>query len=145
MEAYGNPRVLLTDNAREFCSGVLRDWCRENSIRLVHSTPYHPQGNSVCKRVHRTMKAILATLCRGHPARWLRYIKRCQKVINNSVHESTGEQPYFLMFCRRPTRGIGVELPQLEQDTDLDMAIEVVKQTNLQQSRKWRNRANRGR
>ncbi len=49
------------------------------------------------------------------------------------------------MFGRRPTRGIGVELPQLEQDTDLEMAIEVVKQTNLQQSRKWRNRAYRGR
>ncbi len=37
---------------------------------------------------------------------------------------------------------IGVELPQLKQDADLDMAIEVVKQTNLQQSGKWRNRAN---
>ncbi len=32
VEAYGNPRVLLTDNAREFCSDVLRDWCRENNL-----------------------------------------------------------------------------------------------------------------
>ncbi len=136
IESYGNPRVLLTDNAREFCLDVSRNWRRENSIRLVHSTLYHPQGNSVCERVCRTMKAVLATLCKGHPARWPRYIKRCQRVINNAVHESTGEQPYFLMFRRRQPRMIEVELPQLEQDADLDMAIEVVKQTNLQQSRK---------
>ncbi len=31
---------------------------------------------------------------------------------------------------------IGLELPQLVQDADLDMAIEVVKQTNLQQAKK---------
>ncbi len=144
-ESYGNPRVLLTDNAREFCSVVLRNWCRENGVKLVHCTPYHPQGNSVCERMHRTMKVILATLCKGHPARWPRYIKKCQKIINNAVHESTGEQPYFLMFRRRHPRMIGVEYPQLVQDADLDMAIEVVKQSNLQQARKWRDRANRGR
>ncbi len=104
IESYGNPRVLLMDNAREFCSDVLRNWCRENGVKLVHSTPYHPQGNSVCERMHRTMKAVLATLCKGHPARWPRYIKKCQKIINNAVHEYTGEQPYFLMFCRRQPR-----------------------------------------
>ncbi len=44
VEAYGAPRILLTDNAREFGSEKLKAWCRENGIRLVHSTPYHPQG-----------------------------------------------------------------------------------------------------
>ncbi len=42
VEAYGAPRVLLTDNARDFGSEKLKAWCRENEIRLVHSTPYHP-------------------------------------------------------------------------------------------------------
>ncbi len=55
VEAYGAPRVLLADNAREFCSEKLKAWCRENGIRLVHSTPYHPQGNSISERMHRTM------------------------------------------------------------------------------------------
>ncbi len=45
-EAYGAPRVLLADNAREFCSEKLKAWGRENGIRLVHCTPYHPQGNA---------------------------------------------------------------------------------------------------
>ncbi len=34
VEAYGAPKVLLADNAREFCSEKLKAWCRENGIRL---------------------------------------------------------------------------------------------------------------
>ncbi len=110
-EAYGAPRVLLADKAREFCSERLRTWCRENGVRLVHSTPYHPQGNSVSERMHRTMKSVLITLCKGQPAIWPCYIKKCQKVLNSAMHEATGEQSHFLMFNRRQPRLIGVELP----------------------------------
>ncbi len=56
VDSYGTPRVLLTDNAREFCSDTLKIWCRENGVKLVHSTPYHPQGNFISERMHRTMK-----------------------------------------------------------------------------------------
>ncbi len=45
IESYGNARVLLADNGREFCSDILRNWCRENGVKLVHSIPYHQQGN----------------------------------------------------------------------------------------------------
>ncbi len=34
------------------------------------------------------------------------------------------------------------ELPQLRQDADMEVAMEVVKRTNLDQARKWRTRAN---
>ncbi len=142
---YGVPRVLLANNAREFCSEKLKTWCRKNGIRLVHSTPYHPQGNSISERMHRTMKAVLTTLCKGQPAVWPRYIKKCQRFLNSAVHEATGEQPHFLMFNRRLPRLIGVELPQLNQDADLEVVLEVVRRTNIDQARKWRSRANIGR
>ncbi len=32
---------------------------------------------------------------------------------------------------------IGVELPQLGQDADLEVALEVVRRTNIEQARKW--------
>ncbi len=142
VEAYGAPRVLLPDNAREFCSKKLKAWCRENGIRLVHSTPYHPEGNSISERLYRTMKSVLANLCKGQPAMWPRYIEKCQKVLNGAMHEATGEQPHFFMFHRRPARLVKAELPQLRQDADMEVAMEVVKRTNLDQARKWRNRTN---
>ncbi len=36
VDYYGPPRTLLTDNAREFCSGTVRQWCDDNGIKLVH-------------------------------------------------------------------------------------------------------------
>ncbi len=76
VEAYGAPRVLLADNAREFYSEKLKACSRENGIRLVRSAPYHPQGNATSERMHQTMKAVLTTLCKGQPAMWPRYIKK---------------------------------------------------------------------
>ncbi len=70
VEAYGVPRVLLADNAREFRSSRLKEWCRENGINLVHSTPYHPKGNALVESMHGTMKSVLTTLCKGQPTRW---------------------------------------------------------------------------
>ncbi len=61
------------------------------------------------------------------------------------MHEATGEQPHFLMFNRRQPRLIGIELPQLRQDADLEVVLEVVRRTNIEQARKWRSRANIGR
>ncbi len=49
------------------------------------------------------------------------------------------------MFNRRQPRLTGVELPQQRQDTDLEVLLEVVRRTNIEQARKWRSRANIGR
>ncbi len=136
VDCYGVPRVLLSDNAQEFCSETLKTWSRENGVRLIHSTPYHPQGNSISERMHRTMKAILTALCKGQPSKWPQYIKQCQRIINGAVHETTGEQPYFLMFNRKAPRMVGIELPQMEQDSNLSVAMELVKETNREQAKK---------
>ncbi len=145
VDCYGVPRVLFSDNAFEFCSESLKTWSRENGFRLIHLTPYHPQGNSISERMHRTMKAILTALRKGQPSKWPQYIKQCQRIINGAVHETTGEQPYFLMFNRRAPRMVGIELPHMEQDSNLSVAIELVKKTNRAQASRWRNRATRKR
>ncbi len=51
------------------------------------------------------------------------------------MHEATGEQAHFIMFNRRLLRLVGVELPQLRQDADLEVVMEVVKKTGLDQAR----------
>ncbi len=69
-------------------------------------------------------------------------LKKCQKVLNGAVHEATGEQPHFLMFRRKLHRLVDAELPQLRQDAGMEVAMEIMKKTNLDQAKKWRNRAN---
>ncbi len=145
VEAYGDPRVLLADNAREFRSDRLKEWCRENGMKLVHSTLYHHQGNAIVERMHGTMKSVLTTVCKGQPTRWPQYIKKCQILLNEAVHDATGEQPQFLMFNRRAPCSIGTELPQISQDSDLEVALDIVRKTSIEQARKWRDKTNIGR
>ena len=41
----GCPRVILTDNGREFSNKLLRELMRLCRIRLKYTPPYHPRGN----------------------------------------------------------------------------------------------------
>ncbi len=64
------PRTILLYNAKEFTSQQFRTLCEKSEIQLGYVTPYHPQGNSISERMHGTMKAVLASLCKGQPTRW---------------------------------------------------------------------------
>lgn len=145
MGDFGAPKMLLTDNAREFHAAQIKDLCRNNGTKIVYTTPYHPQGNSVSERMHRTMKSVLGNLCRGQPHKWPNYLLQCQKVLNSAVHETTGEQPYFLFFSRHAPRGVSAQLPKIDDETDLEIAHEVVRETNRERANRWRERANQGR
>ncbi len=61
------------------------------------------------------------------------------------MHDTTGEQPYYLMFNRRAPRRIGAELTTIDQDRNVEIAMEIVRRTNQKRANKWRERANIGR
>lgn len=145
MGDYGVPKILLADNACEFRSRLLAELCRSQGIELVFSTPYHPRGNSVTERLHRTMKAVLASLGKGQPYKWSDHLTQCQQILNAAVHEATGEQPYYLMFRRHAPRYVGTTLPQVDDEIDINIALEAVKDTFRENIRKWLARANMGR
>ena len=142
---YGVPRVLLADNACEFRSQVLTELCRTHGIEMAFSTPYHPCGNSITERLHRTLKSVLASLGKGQPHRWSECLTQCQQILNAAVHETTGEQPYFLFFRRHAPRYVGTTLPQVDDEIDINTALEAVRQASRVNSRKWLARANIGR
>ena len=145
MGDFGAPKVLMTDNALEFHSAQIKELCKNNGTKIVYTTPYHPQGNSVSERMHRTMKSVLSNLCRGQEHKWPNHLLKCQKVLNTAVHETTGEQPYYLMFSRHAPRGVSVPLPQIDDETDIEVAHEVIRETNRERANRWRERANQGR
>ncbi len=89
---FDTPHTVLLDNGGEFTSTTFKEFCRSRGITLGFITPYHPQGNSVTERMHRTLKTVLAALCQGHPLRWPKLLQTCQAVMNEAVHTTTGEK-----------------------------------------------------
>ena len=53
---FGVPKYLVTDNAPEFVSKELNDFCRNNAITKMESPPYHPQSNGPAERGVQTIK-----------------------------------------------------------------------------------------
>ena len=94
--------------------------------------------------MHRTVKSILRALCRGHPLRWPKLLQDVQVVMNQAVHTTTGQQPFFAFFNRYAPRRVEATLPEVPGTSEgLTFAQELLKTTHLNMARKFRATANR--
>ena len=95
MENFGKCKILQTDNGTEFKNTLLERYCLENNIKLIHSSPYHPQTNGACEVVHKEIMKYIYT----------EYLKNKSdfniedelfniiKIHNNKIHSSTKRIP----------------------------------------------------
>ena len=95
---FGVPLSLILNNGSKFTSNLYKDLCKVHKINTGFTTPYHPQGNSISERMHRTMKTVLNMLCKGSPYKWPHYLGETQRVLNVAVHTTLGEQPHYVFF-----------------------------------------------
>ncbi len=143
---YGTPSNIVMDNGGEFTSKEFQDFCHRHAINACYTTPYHPQRNGITERMHRTLKSVLAALCQGHPLRWPTLLQPCQIIMNQAIHTSTGQQPYFAFFSRHPPRLAEAALPSIDGDEDdLTAAHALIRETHQKMSRRYRDVANRAR
>ena len=114
---FGTPEVALMDNGSEFTSHEFRIFCKKAGISQVTCLPYHPRGNSILERAHRTLKSVVAMLSQEHPNTWPNFLPEAVKILNESVHTSLGTSPFFVHYGYHPLRRIGqLELPDQEDD-----------------------------
>ena len=67
---FGTPCHLLSDRGREFVRQVWASLTRSLGIQRLLTSPYHPEGNSINERSHRTINNMLrARLLVGLPSR----------------------------------------------------------------------------
>ena len=85
---FGTPRRLLSDRGREFVGEVWGKLTRSLGIQRLLTSPYHPEGNSINERSHRTMNNMLrARLLRDLPSRkWVVEIPGIMLALNAMVH-----------------------------------------------------------
>ena len=57
---FGSPKELLLDNSPVFTSTDFKVFCKEWKISLNYRCAYHPEGNGIIERNHRTIKRMSA-------------------------------------------------------------------------------------
>ena len=100
----GCPRVILTDNGKEFKNALLRDLMRLCRIRLKYTPPYHPRGNYT-ERVNRYIGESLRTMVNspsGKKQDWYKLVKFTQFAYRNMFIPGTNLTPFEVARGRLP-------------------------------------------
>ena len=92
------PRVLLSDNAREFVSQVIQDVCKFYDIHKCQIVAYKPSSNGLVERANKAILSILRTLITPTTSDWHLFLDDVQFTLNNSINESVGESPHFILY-----------------------------------------------
>ena len=118
---FGTPRRLLSDRGREFVGEVWGKLTHSLGIQRLLTSPYHPEGNSINERSHRTMNNMLrARLLRDLPSRkWVAEISGIMLTLNAMVHEPYGFSASMIATGREPTLP-----PDLEGDACASPSLE---------------------
>ena len=95
IENFGSCKILQVDNGTEFKNKLLETYCNNNNIKLVHSSPYHPQTNGVVEVVHKEIKKYIYSEYFKNKENFDIEIKlfNITKIHNNKVHSTTKRIP----------------------------------------------------
>ena len=67
---YGIPRMLVSDNEKQFDNSAFRNFCSKLGIKNHYSSPTHPQANGQVEVTNRSLLKIIKTRLKGAKCIW---------------------------------------------------------------------------
>ena len=107
---FGCSKNLHSDCAANFRGELMKELCRLMGVRKTFTTSGHPQGNSRCERVNRTVLGMLSKYLSDNHAEWDKHLPLLILAYRSQVHKSLGFSPFFLMFGREPHLPVDSEI-----------------------------------
>ena len=99
---FGPPEKLLTDRGVQFTSELFVELMKALEIKKVYTTAYHPQTDGQVERLNKTLVNILRTNMDEYQQGWEDALPFAEYAYNTSIHSSTGETPYMMVFKQDP-------------------------------------------
>jgi hypothetical protein len=86
---FGIPRIVQSDNGKEFVNQVMTKFKIRAGFDHRLITPYYPQSNGAAERTVGTSKMVIKKLVEGAPEHWDICAPVAQLAINNKVSKRT--------------------------------------------------------
>jgi Integrase zinc binding domain/Integrase core domain len=99
---YGGCTTLISDQATTFTAEFFREFCQMLYVNKHFATPHWSQGNAATERSFRTYQNILAKYLAKTDRNFDQFLPFATFCYNTTMHTTTRESPYFLMFGRDP-------------------------------------------
>ena len=97
----GFPRILQSDNGKEFVNTIVRHMKEECHMEHRLITAYHPRANGLSERNVRTAKQSIIKTLRGEETHWPRVLAFTQLAMNYKVADLHQSSPFSLFFGRK--------------------------------------------
>ena len=92
------PRVLVSDNGRQFDNVLFKDFCKHFKIQNHYSSPVHPQANGQAEVANRFLLKIIKTRLEGVKGVWPDELPGVLWAYRTTVRTPTGETPFNLAY-----------------------------------------------
>ena len=116
----------MSDQASEFMGQVISELCDLLGIIKIRTSPYHPQTNGAVKRVHQTLRRMIAKMDPEKRAKWPSHLGPILIAYNATRSLITGYSPDFLMFGHQPRLPVDLLFPTMRWDENTQTTDEYV-------------------
>jgi ribonuclease HI len=95
---FGIPRVLISNNGKQFDNGPFREMCSQLNIKNHYSSPRHPQANGQVEVTNRTLLKQIKTQLEGAKGMWVEELPSILWAYRTTVRTPTRETLFKLTF-----------------------------------------------
>ena len=95
---YGIPRVLVSDNRKQFDNDAFKDFCSQLRTKNHHSSPAHPQVNGQVEVTNRSLLKVIKTRLKGAKGIWPDELPSVLWTYKTMARTLTGETSFCLAY-----------------------------------------------
>lgn len=111
LNRFGCPKILLSDNAKNYIGKLVKDLATECNIELRNTPLYHSQANPT-ERSNRNIRQLIVTYLKSNHQEWDLNLGEIQFALNSVVQDSTKFSPAYLNFGRELRTGEEVRVDE---------------------------------
>ena len=109
---FGLPQQVVSDNGPQFTSSEFAMFLKNNGVKHIKSSPYHPSTNGLAERFVRTLKNAMRSSDCKEPHQKLMNFLLCYRT---TPHSTTNELPCKLFLQRKLRTRLDLLRPDLSE------------------------------
>ena len=133
---HGCTSNLASDNGSVFTSKLMKLFCSKYGIKQIHGSSLHSKSQGLVERSNQAIENALRSFIANDQANWNLYLQSVVYALNNTVSQSTGFAPNFLIFGKQTALSIDASL-EIMKRTDFkderEMVIHLIEQRQAAQ------------